>query len=363
MRGPDTMVLHGGNVYKAAKQLNMPYNKILDFSANINPLGFPDVVRQVIINHINDIVHYPDTEQMELKKVAAEYYCINPENLLPGNGSVELINIIMEALRPSKVIIPAPTFSEYAHSCRTRGIKTELIDMTKNNFEWDMELFERAEKLMDKNSMLVLCNPNNPTGKLILKNDIINMLELVKEKRSFLLLDEAFMDFVINSQSLIKEVEKHKNLIILRSLTKFFALPGLRVGFAASNSELIQKISELKDPWNINTFAGLVGSEVLKDKNYIELTKKFISQEKEYFWGTLNDIRGISPFHPEANFVFVRITGEITSDALAQKLKKYGILIRRCGNFDFLDDNFFRVAVRKREENDILISALISILS
>ncbi|HHW04087.1 MAG TPA: threonine-phosphate decarboxylase [Thermoanaerobacterales bacterium] len=356
------MELHGGNVYKAARELDLPYEKILDFSANINPLGFPDAVRQIIIDHIKDIVHYPDPEQLELKKAAAEYYGINPENLVPGNGSVELINMIIEAMKPSKVIIAAPTFSEYAHSCRTRGIKVELVDMTKNNFEWSMDLLEKVEHI-DKNSMLIICNPNNPTGKIILKSDILNVLELLKDKSSFLLMDEAFMDFVINSQSLIKEVEKYKNLIILRSLTKFFALPGLRIGFAAGNSELVKRINDLKDPWNINTFAGLVGSEVLKDKNYIELTKEFISQEKEYLWDALNDIKGLSPYHPEANFVFVQIKGGINSDMLAQKLRNYGILIRRCSNFDFLDDSFFRVAVRKRTENDTLIKALISILS
>lgn len=355
------MAFHGGNVYKIGKELDIPYNKLLDFSANINPLGFPDVVRKVIINRIDDIMYYPDPEQSELKKSASEYYGINPENILPGNGSVEIINLIMEALKPSKVIIFAPTFSEYARSCRSRGIKVELVDMTKNDFEWDIGLVRKVEIDIEENSLAVICNPNNPTGKLADKKEIISLLEILKHRKSFLLLDEAFMDFVENNQTLIKDVEKHKNLVILRSLTKFFALPGLRIGFAAGNSELIQKLEELKDPWNINTFAGAVSCEIFKEKNYINMTRKFISQEKEYFWSKLSDINGLLPFHPEANFVFVKIVDGIAADALDVKLKNYGILIRQCGNFDFLDNTYFRVAVRKRDENDMLINVLASI--
>jgi len=357
------MELHGGNVYKAAKQLDMPISRLVDFSANINPLGFPDAVKQTIINRIDDIVHYPDPEQTELLKSAAEYYGISAENLLAGNGSVELINITLEALRPSKAIIFAPTFSEYAHSCRARGIKTELVDMTRNDYVWDFELVRKIENLIDENSLMVICNPNNPTGKLAGKQEITSLLEMLQDKKSFLLLDEAFMDFVVAGRSLIKEVENHKNLIILRSLTKFFALPGLRIGFAACNSELKQKTEPLKDPWNINTFAGLVGSEVLRDKKFIDRTIQFISQEKEYIWRTLNDIRGLLAFHPEANFVLAKTTNGKTSGYLAHELREYGILIRRCGNFDFLDDSFFRVAVRTRGENDILINALTAILT
>ncbi|MCR4432023.1 MAG: threonine-phosphate decarboxylase CobD [Tepidanaerobacteraceae bacterium] len=355
------MALHGGNVYKAGKELNMPHDKLVDFSANINPLGFPDVVRKIIISRIDDIIHYPDPDQAELKKNAAEYYGVNPENILPGNGSVELINIIMEALKPSKVLIFSPTFSEYARSCRSRGIKVELVDMTKNDCGWDIELVRKMENVICKNSMIIICNPNNPTGKLASKEEITCLLEILQYRKSFLLLDEAFMDFVINSQTLIKDVEKHKNLIILRSLTKVFALPGLRIGFAAGNRELIQKLEELKDPWNINTFAGLAGCEVLKEKSYIDMTRKFISQEKEYLWNKLSDINGLLPFYPEANFVFVKIARGVKSGALADKLKTYGILIRQCGDFDFLDDTYFRVAVRKREENEMLINALTSI--
>lgn len=356
------MELHGGNVYKAAEQLNMPRNKLLDFSANINPLGFPDEVRNIIISHIDDIIHYPDPEGLELLKAAGDYYGVNPECLLPGNGSVELINITLETLRPIKVIIPSPTFSEYARCARARGIKVELIDMTKNKFTWDMKLFKEMEISIEKNCLLVLCNPNNPTGKLISKNEIKTIIESLEDKGSFLLLDEAFMDFVAESQSLIKEVEKHKNLIILRSLTKFFALPGLRLGFAACNEWLKQKMMQLKDPWNINTLAGFVGSEVLKDESFIIRTKQFISQEKEYIFNSLNDIKGLLVFHPEANFVLARITGGKTSGELSRKLRKHAILIRQCSNFDFLDDTFFRVAVKKRDENNILIRAIQSFL-
>lgn len=266
--------LHGGNIYKAAKELDIPYTQILDFSANINPLGFPHIVKEIITDRINDIVNYPDIEQRELKKAAAEYYGIDAKNILPGNGSVELINIILEALRPSKAIIPSPTFLEYARSSESRYIETVFVNLRANKFRLDIGLFDNIKNNIIPDSLLILCNPNNPTGKLITKHDLTIILKKLQNNRAYLLIDEAFMDFVDVNQSMVRFIEEYDNLIILKSITKFFALPGLRLGFILAGSRLIIKFHKLKDPWNINTFAGFVGSEVMRDRKYISKTRK-----------------------------------------------------------------------------------------
>ncbi|WP_422445227.1 threonine-phosphate decarboxylase CobD [Thermoanaerobacterium sp. DL9XJH110] len=349
---------HGGNVYKAAREINIAYRDILDFSANINPLGFPDYVRNIITDHIDDIVYYPDTEQNELKQAAAEYYGTNAENLIPGNGSAELVHIILDVIRPTKVVIPSPTFSEYALTCKSRQIKIELVDMTENDFKWTPTLFDRIKHRVTEKSVLVICNPNNPTGKLTSKEELTMILDELKNRGAYLLIDEAFMDFVEKSQSMVEQIETHQNLIILKSLTKFFALPGLRIGFALACRRIVEKMYQFKDPWNINTFAGFVGAAVLKDKSYIQRTREFISQEKEWLWKELRKVPGLEPFRPEANFIFVRITGGFNASQLAESLKRQGILIRQCSNFEFLNDSFFRVAVKGREANEKLIAAL-----
>jgi threonine-phosphate decarboxylase len=355
--------LHGGNVYKAAKELNIPYDRILDFSANINPLGYPPVAEEIIINNIKHIVHYPDVQQSELKEAAANYYGTNPDNLMPGNGSVELINIVLEALRPSRTIIPSPTFSEYTLSCESRGIETVFINLRVNDFRLDLKLFDTMKDRITTNSLFIICNPNNPTGKLIQRQDLAAILRELQNKDSYLMLDEAFMDFVDVDESMVRFIKEYDNLIILKSVTKFFALPGLRLGFVLACPELIKKFHTLKDPWNINTFAGFVGTEVMRDKKYIDETRKYISQEKVRLWENLKSVPGLEPLYPEANFVFIKIEGKVKVSTLVESLKKKGILIRDCSNYMFLDNSFFRVAVKSREDNDILISALKEVMN
>jgi len=353
---------HGGNIYEVMREIGWGSEKLLDFSANINPLGFPESVREVIEKNIDSIIHYPDPEQRDLKKAAASYYGVGEENVLPGNGSVELINLALETLRPSKVIIPSPAFTEYAMSAKARGIEVELLDLTKNGFMWDGDFEELLIKKMSLGSLVIVCNPNNPTGILVSSENIRALMKEAKRKGAFLLLDEAFIDFIGEHESLGREAVNYPNIIILRSLTKFFALPGLRLGFAIANRDLVSRIEKLKDPWNVNTFAAAVGREVLKDEEYIKRTREYIDRERNFLWHKLKEFDGLKPFKPSANFILVKITGNFTASYLSRELLKKGIMIRTCGDFAFLDDTYFRVAVKSREDNETLIEALKSIL-
>lgn len=350
--------IHGGNIYKAAKELKVSPAEILDFSANINPLGFPPAVRKVILEHVKDIVYYPDTEQNELREAAASYYGTKPSWITAGNGSVELINIIFEAVEPEEVIIPSPTFLEYARICKNRRLKTLLLDLALNNFRLDAKLFDEIKDTIHPNSIFIICNPNNPTGMLTKRNDLIKILKELKDKNSYMMLDEAFMDFVETNESMVDLIEQYDNLIILKSATKFFAIPGLRLGFVLADTELTKKFYDLKDPWNINTFAEFVGIEIFKDEKYIQDTRSYILKEKKRLWENISKIPQLEPIFPAANFIFVKTLDKIKVPALTENLKQKKILIRNCSNYDFLNDAFFRVAVKKSEENEILISAL-----
>jgi threonine-phosphate decarboxylase len=349
---------HGGKVFEASKELGLPPEAILDFSANINPIGFPGGVADIIKGHIKDIVHYPDPDQREMLAAAAEFFGTDSHCILAGNGSVELINLIAEGIRPKKAIIPAPTFSEYGHSCSARNIPVEFVEIPQTDFKLDGKFLRRVLEKSEEGSLVIICNPNNPTGQLVPRSELLSLLEALEKRDSYLLLDEAFMDFVEDSYSLVDQIGRHSNLIILRSLTKFFALPGLRIGFALSNPDTIKRLSFLKDPWNINTFAGTVAPYVMKDTEYIEKTKRLIGQEKEWLWRELRKIPDLLPLNPEANYIFIKMVGDTAADVLTEKLKKRGILIRLCANYPFLDRRFFRVAVKDRRANASLVEAI-----
>lgn len=356
-RGGIIIDLHGGNVYRAAKELELSRKAILDYSANINPLGFPASVPDIIQRHIQDIIYYPDPEQQDLIDAASAYFKVNPENLVPGNGAAELIAMAIETLRPKKAFILSPTFSEYALACKVRSIETILIDLSPKDFIFDLEVFESIKNDISPGDVVILCNPNNPTGKLIRKNLLKTIALELEKRKAYLFIDEAFMDFVEEDCSMVEHVGFITNLLILKSLTKFFAIPGLRLGFLISNRNLIQRLYSFKAPWNLNTFAGFVGQEVLRDKEFIKRTKRYISQEKIHFHAKLKEIPEFYPFYPAANYIFVKLKG-IDGKTLASKLKDRGILIRRCANFPFLDDSYIRLAVRKQQDNKIFINTI-----
>jgi len=353
---------HGGKIFRASRELGLPTEQILDFSANINPLGFPGGVPDVIKEHIKDIIHYPDQNQRDLLLASAKFFSVAPENVLPGNGSVELIHLIIEALRPGKVLIPSPTFSEYGHSCRSRDVRTRILEIPAPRYTVDENLMAKIAEQAGQGDLVIMCNPNNPTGQMICRDGLKLLLDDLERKSAHLLVDEAFMDFIDTSYSMLRYIEDTENLIILRSLTKFFALPGLRIGFALSNPAFIEKLNRLKDPWNINTFAGVVAPYVMKDHDFIQRTKDLIFLEKEWLWQELGEIPGFYPLYPEANYVFVEARGEIRADVLSFELNKRGILIRECANYPFLDNRHFRVAVKDRESNTRLINAIREII-
>ncbi|MBI5573560.1 MAG: threonine-phosphate decarboxylase [Elusimicrobia bacterium] len=349
--------LHGGNITEAIKKYNT--ENILNFSANINPLGLPKSVKNIITNNIHSIIHYPDSECTDLKDTLKKYLKIGSENLLIGNGSSELIFLIVQALKPKKVLIPIPTFSEYETAVNLTGGKCVFFKAKKTeNFEIKIE---KIIKFLPKIDLIFLCNPNNPTGFVFSKEELLTLIKNCRRYNVTLVIDEAFIDFVKDADNLtmVKIAAKSSNIIVLRSLTKFFAIPGLRVGYLVGNKKIIKNISKFQIPWSVNCFGQLVGKEVIKDSSYIKQTREYILKEKEIFFKKLEMVTGLKPYPPSANFILCQLTtNKFNSDKLTDLLGKKGILIRNCSNFRGLNNKFFRVAVRKRDENFLLINEL-----
>lgn len=348
------MIKHGGNIHKFSKITNRHYSTIMDFSANINPLRYPDGLKEYLLTNIDLVSHYPDPEYIELRKAIANYIGIEEDSIIPGNGAIEVIDLCIRSAKRSKLLIPIPTFSEYERIARINNIGIEYLS-TEEDFSIDLE---RLIKKIVPKSMLILCNPNNPTGTLMDTSSIKYLLDRLQELDVLLIVDEAFIEFTENypESSSVRFVNSYPNLFIIRCFTKFFGLPGLRLGYGVGDRGLINRIRETILPWSVNILADLAGRYVLKDKSFMEETRRVIAEERKFLYRELSNIEWISPYPSMANFILAKISIDLTK--LEQFLLKEGIFIRNCHNFRGLDSSYIRIAVKDHRSNLRLIETL-----
>ncbi len=348
---------HGGNVKQICDKYGLNPVEIIDFSASINPLGCPSVVQKAVTEQFNDIRHYPDSQCTDLRKAIAEKIPCNESNVIIGNGSNELFYLIPRALQPKKGVLLQPTFGEFKDAFSNSNI--DVVDIINDDKDFPVINTNISRLKSVEESMVFLCNPNNPTGQLTRKEDII---ELVNDNpNQLIVIDEAFMDFVEDDEkySVIKDAPLMDNLIVVRSLTKFYGFPGLRLGYLVTNESIVNKLMRYKEPWTVNTIAQVAGLAAINDKEFAAKTRQYVSVEKTFLYDGLTKIKGIHPFQPTVNFILVMIEDDgITSSAIQNHLLKNNILIRNCSNFVGLDETYFRVAVKTREDNRMLLDAL-----
>lgn len=340
---------HGGNIYDVQAKFR---KKIIDFSANINPLGLPGRIKKTIYKNFARILHYPDAQASNIIQKIAQYWGIDKENILLGNGSCELIYLIMSTFKPKSMSIPVPTFSEYERAAKNTRTQVQFIKLKeKEDFKLRLSQFGRAD-------VLFVCNPNNPTGNLTLENQGA-IKGLVANK--LFVVDEAFMDFLPNQKdyTFIWKATKCKRIIVLRSFTKFFALPGLRMGYLVAHKEVISKLKRNLAPWNTNCLAQLAAELILNDREYIKKTYKLIQSQRQFLFEQLAEIGWLKAYPSVTNFLLLKIERVgITAKSLQAILLKKGMLIRDCSNFRNLNDKYIRIAVRSHKENLKLIAAL-----
>lgn len=354
---------HGGDLRKASEQYGFLPQEWLDFSANINPLGLAPSIRAAIIRHLDDITNYPDTEAVRCKQVIAGYYALPYDKLVIGNGAVELIYLMAYVLRPQRVLIPIPTFSEYERAIRNINGQVRYFSLPADKeFRLDPDEFIDMLGWAD---MCFLCNPNNPSGSITRQADLEKIISAAEKLSVRVVLDESFMDFVTCSpEYTCRHLSlRYDNLVIIHSLTKFFAIPGLRLGFGVMPGDLARTLDKAKDPWNVNTLAQIAAVTALQDKDYINETINLIEREKQFMFDELNKIDGIASYRPAANFLLLKMNhAQLNSTALCDAAARRGILIRDCSLFPGLDENYVRVAVKGHEENRRLIYELRDLL-
>jgi threonine-phosphate decarboxylase len=262
-----------------------------------------------------------------------------------------------------KALIPVPTFSEYALSVLSQG--GEVVEIELEEEEGFSLPAEKIIRLIPEVDLLFICSPNNPTGRLVDKKIIEHILEVSAACDVMVLVDEAFMDFVPQRTlySMMSSVGRISNLAVLYSLTKFFGIPGLRLGALAAPKELIKRMDASKDPWNVNVMAQIAGVAGLKDLNHMVSTKTLVNKEKIFLFEGLQDIPGIQPLPGAANFILVNVSQcGLKSAELTDLLGQRGILVRDCHGFRGLSGRYIRLAVKRRHENEILLAAIKDIL-
>jgi len=336
---------------------------MIDFSANLNPMGMPDI--SVAIREIKEIFHYPDNNYPKLRAVSADFVeaCsgtngtarITAENIVPANGSSELIRLFAETVieRGDRVIIPAPTFDEYAFQCRLFGADVQYHDYP--------EILELSSDQISDASAIFLCNPNNPTGDLIAGGDVRRLSDRCSDNETFLFVDEAFIELSDPAQSVAHAVFDSDFVVVSRSLTKVFAVPGLRLGFGIASTGVAELLNHARLVWNVGAPAEAIGRELMGaciKGDYLKRSIALIQKEQRYLMEAFAS-RGFSLHESAVNFILVDISSTgMDSQEMVRRMAGNGILVRDCATFQGLDGRYVRVAVRTREENRMLMQAI-----
>ena len=356
---------HGSDLEKIEEIYGIKKEDITSFSANVNPLGISPKMREALIRHIDIITSYPDREYTALRTRIGKYAGASAQNILVGNGSTELISLFIQMEHPKKALILGPTYSEYEREISLGGGTSLYYPLREENeFVLDVEDFKRH--LNEGLDLLVICNPNNPTSTSITQKNMRKILDECKRHDIFVIVDETYVEFApdMGSVDCVPLTRYYNNLVILRGVSKFFAAPGLRLGYAITgNMDLLKYIGSHKDPWTINSLAALAGEIMFTDTDYIHRTRELISSERERIYQELSSWDSLKVYRPTANFILARIEKEdVTADDLFEHAIQKGLMIRNCSTFPFLDNRYFRFCFMLPEQNTALLKCLKELL-
>lgn len=347
---------HGGDIVGAREIWK---GKLLDFSANLNPLGMPESVRKAAEDAVREAIHYPDPLCRELCAAIARRDNVTPEQVLCGNGAADLVFRLAFSQRPRRVLVTAPTFSEYEDAVRAAGGEVVYHRLTPEN---DFDLTEAVlDDLDDSLDMAFFCTPNNPTGRLINRDLMLRILERCREKGIRVVVDECFLSLSDPGEqvSLAGELESFSNLVLLRAFTKSYAIPGLRLGYCLSaDTALLDGLSRCAQPWSVSGPAQAAGLAALAEPEYPARARQLIAVERSWLIDALRGL-GLRVCPSQVNYILFRAPGV---DDLKERLLVHGVLIRSCANYVGLGSDYYRVAVRPHRENEGLIGAMKEVL-
>ena len=334
---------HGGDIYSNP-------HITLDFSVNTNPLGMPDAVRQALISRVSEFSHYPDPQCRELTAAIASHENVKPGHVVCGNGAADLIYRLCYAVKPRRALICTPTFSEYERALEQIGCQITYNNLTaENGFALSDDIIRLLVPGID---ILFLCNPNNPTGRLIPSDLIERILNKAQMNRTMVVVDECFLDFT-DGVSAKRYLEEMPGLVILKAFTKIYAMAGLRLGYLLNaDAGLLNRINAATQCWSVSVPAQIAGVAALSCDGWAEKTRRLVTDERRCLSENLSDL-GIIVFPSDANFLLLR-----SERSLYMPLLQKGILIRSCENFKGLDRSYYRIGMKTRDKDNLLIQAI-----
>ncbi|WP_179360655.1 threonine-phosphate decarboxylase CobD [Nitrosopumilus cobalaminigenes] len=342
-------VIHGGK-----NTIQSTDSNIIDFSSNISPIGTPTSVKKILKKNIENIKNYPDYSSSSVILSLKKYTQLEKSNILVGNGAIEIIyNFCFAFLsKKTKILIPIPTFQEYETAAKLNN--SQILYFKTMNLSENLDQFI---SMIPKNGCIFICNPNNPTGKLLEKNQLLQIIKKAKKLSTIVFVDECFIEMVPESnESVISYVKKYDNLFVLRSLTKSFALPGIRIGYAVSSKYMIEILQKIKIPWSVNSLAQDAANIALKDKSHLTKSNLIIKKELNYLTNKISKLNGFDCNKSSTNFILIKTKNNSTN--LQKKLLGQKILVRDCKNFRGLNNHYIRIAVKSHKDNLKLIKAL-----
>jgi threonine-phosphate decarboxylase len=356
---------HGGDLWSATEAYGQPPDGWLDYSSNMNPWGPPNVVSHIMKEHWRNISRYPDPAVRGLRSKLSEAYQIPMDSIIVGNGAAELIDLVVRVLQPEETVLARPSFSEYEEAVHKVGGRIRNFPL---HADQQFELRDVRNLISgggDGNSCtteafryVFLGHPNNPTGRLI----PMPVLDELRESGMGLILDEAFMDFLpdVSDFSYIRRASESERMVVIRSMTKFYAIPGIRLGFLVAHPQLIRRLKAMQTQWSVNFLAQLIGEAVLDEHDYATLTRAWLVEERAWLTAELHKL-GLIVYPSDVNFLLISISNEhavLNVRLLQIAMAERGILIRDASLFEGLDTSYFRIAIRLRPDNERLLKAL-----
>lgn len=354
---------HGGNVYVAARISGRPVSRVIDFSANINPLGPSPQAIRAVASALSLTAHYPDPDCVIVRDALATRYRLDPEQLLIGNGASELIHLLPRSLPIHCALIIGPTFTEYERAVSLEGGR--VVTVHAGRLDGYQPPIERAIGILaqrkDSVDAVFLCNPNNPTGQSVNREAVCRLVEAATKCRAWTVVDESFIEYC-EERSVVPVLHRYPRLLVLRSLTKFYAIPALRIGYLAGEKAIIRQIRRRQPPWSVNALAQVAAVASINDDRYARRTLRFVERQRERLMKRLESIPGVRAYPSIANFLLVELPGTCLAKVIARSLCRDGLLIRDCSSLPGLTPRMIRVAVRTDAQNRRLIEALRSLL-
>ena len=358
------MVFHGSDIEKICEVYHLKQQNIVKFGANVNPLGLSENVKKQLASRLDILSSYPDRDYTSLRNTISDYCNVPAEFILPGNGSSELIALLIQERNPKHTLILGPTYSEYSRELSFSGSTQEYYHLREeDNFILDVD--DLCRTLDDKYDFLILCNPNNPTSSAISTEDLRKLITFCAEKNIFVMIDETYVEFAPDIQAItaVTLTREFTNLMVLRGVSKFYAAPGMRLGYGITgNLEFLKKMKEKQVSWSLNSLGALAGELMLKDQEYINQTRTLILSERDRLLHALNQIPTYKTYPAYANFILLKIQKPgLTSYDVFDACIRQNLMIRDCSSFECLDGEYIRFCIMTPEDNTKLLHVLKSL--